>query len=586
VNARDKQKNKAQLIKVLESLRRRLAKARRVNFERKQVEEELWGKSEFLHSVINSASEGIVVLDENANYRLINPASSIIMGYDSEDWLGKPAGTRVHPDDRKNATSGFLKALRGEASRTEARFLGADGLYRTLDIKYTPLDWAGKPHVIGVVTDITERRRAEEALRKSEESYRELSDSITDIFFAMNRDLRYTYWNKASEELTGIKAEDALGKSIFEIFPDREDTRKAVATYREVLATQKPQTFVNEYTLNDRNYFFEINAYPIEDGLAVLTKDITERRRAEEALRESESHYRLLAENVTDVVWTLDMNLRPTYVSPSVERLSGYTVEEAMTMTLEEVLVPTSFRTVLKVFEEEVAREKEVEKNPLRVRTVELEGICKDGSKIWVEVKASFLRDQNGQPVGIWGSGRDITERKQNEEKIKFLALYDQLTNLANRGLFYESLNNALLRADRFRHFVFLIYLDLDGFKSVNDEFGHKAGDSVLIEVARRIQACVRKIDTVARLGGDEFAIILSEIKDKKYVEDVVKRIIKSINYPIAIDAGHCNIGASIGISIYPDQGPDADMLLQKADAAMYRVKKAGRNNYRFSDSS
>ncbi len=715
----DQRKTKAQLIKELEDLRR-LAEARKVNSERRQEEDELLEKSEFLHSVINSASEGIVVMDENARYRLINPASSSIMGYDSKDWLGKTAGTRIHPDDRKKTTSGFLKALRGESSRTEARFQGADGLYRTVDIKYTPLNWAGKPHVIGVVNDITERKRAEEALRRSEESYRELADSITDIFFAMDRDLRYTYWNKASEELTGIKAEDALGKSVFDIFPDREDTRKAVATYREVLATQKPQTLMNEYALNNQNYFFEISAYPTEGGLAVFVKDITkrkraeealreseshyrllaenvtdvvwtldmnlrvtyvspsierllgytveeampltledmlvptsfraamkifeeemareeevekdpfrvktvefeckckdgstvwtearagflrdqngqpvgiwgsgrditERKRAEEALRESESHYRLLAENVTDVVWTLDLNLRPTYVSPSVERLSGYTVEEAISMTPEEALVPTSYKTVMRAFEEEMAREKEGEKDPLRVRTVELEGICKDGSKIWIEVKASFLRDQNGQPVGIWGSGRDITERKQSEEKIKFLALYDQLTNLANRGLFYESLNNALLRADRFKHFVFLIYLDLDGFKSVNDEFGHKAGDSVLVEVARRMQACVRKFDTVARLGGDEFAIIISDIKDKRYVENVVERIIRSINCPISIDAGHCNIGASIGISIYPDNGPDADILLQRADAAMYRVKKAGRNNYRFSDSS
>jgi len=171
---------------------------------------------------------------------------------------GKPAETELTPQNQDHwpESQGCWLSMAEPVLDADGRILGA----------------------IETAIDITERKKAEDALRKSEAKYRELAASITDIFFAMDKDLRYTYWNRASEELTGIKAKDAIGRSIFEVFPDREDVKRAVAAYRKVLKTQQPQSFVNEYTSKGKRFFFEISAYPSMDGLSVFAKDITQNK--------------------------------------------------------------------------------------------------------------------------------------------------------------------------------------------------------------------------------------------------------------------------------------------------------------------
>lgn len=252
---------------------------------------------------------------------------------------------------------------------------------------------------------IGEKRRAEDALRESEENYRELADSITDIFFAMDKDLRYTYWNRASEELTGIKAEDALGKSIFEIFPDREDTRRAVAVYRDVLRTRQPRSFVSEYTLHNRTYFFEINAYPTKYGLAVLTKDATERKQAENELRVRDC---AIASSINAITIT-DLELNLTYINNSFLELWGYEGNK-------EVLgkPATEFWRARRSASEII--------DILRDRGSwigELVARRKDGSLFDVQVWASIVRSEAGKPICIMASFIDITERKRSEEQLQ-----------------------------------------------------------------------------------------------------------------------------------------------------------------------
>ncbi|MCX6011471.1 MAG: PAS domain S-box protein, partial [Chloroflexi bacterium] len=174
------------------------------------------------------------------------------------------------------------------------------------------------------------RQRADEELRESEEKYKVLAESITDAFFAFDKDLRYTYWNKASEELTGIPTEDALGKHIHELFPDSEMTKSAEKMYLKALRTQKVQSFVNEYQLGGKNYFFEINAYPSKNGLSVFTKDITERKLAEEALQQSNKRFTDIAENALEWIWEVDARGKYTYASPIVGQILGYKPEEVV----------------------------------------------------------------------------------------------------------------------------------------------------------------------------------------------------------------------------------------------------------------
>jgi diguanylate cyclase (GGDEF)-like protein len=206
----------------------------------------------------------------------------------------------------------------------------------------------------------------------------------------------------------------------------------------------------------------------------------------------------------------------------------------------------------------------------------------KDGELYLQRMTVSMVPDENGKPMRYVSVFSDITALWRKDEYIKHLAFHDALTDLPNRTLLMDRIDQKLLHADRERSQFALMFLDLDGFKLVNDRLGHNVGDDLLKDVAKRLLELVRRSDTVARVGGDEFIFILDNPQGKDEISDVANRIVSSINEPIKIHSETFQIGVSVGISVFPADGDTSVNLIKNADTAMYAAKSAGRNNICF----
>ncbi|TRO80579.1 diguanylate cyclase domain-containing protein [Desulfuromonas acetexigens] len=299
--------------------------------------------------------------------------------------------------------------------------------------------------------------------------------------------------------------------------------------------------------------------------------------KSRESLRSSEERYRTLFECSADGLLIADMTTRRfKYANPMICSMLGYTEEELLGMGVEDIHPQMALAEAISEFE------KIVGKNLLHSRNVPCRR--KDGSIFFADINATIL-DLDGTPCRL-GMFRDVSERKLDEERLRHLAMHDELTGLANRTLLQDRLENAIHYAQRSDRFVGVLMLDLDRFKEINDSFGHDFGDKLLCAVAQRLVNTVREADTVARLGGDEFVILLAELPDAERVAKIADKILRHLAEPLWIDGRDIQLTASLGGSLYPRDGFDGETLIRYADMAMYQAKKSGRNRFALYDAA
>jgi diguanylate cyclase (GGDEF)-like protein/PAS domain S-box-containing protein len=281
--------------------------------------------------------------------------------------------------------------------------------------------------------------------------------------------------------------------------------------------------------------------------------------------------YRNVTENIDDVVWVLDAEtLRMLYVSPSILKQRGYTPTEIMALPIELALTPTLAERLRNFPAARTGAENSVTEEFVKAR--------KDGSTVWTEVVMSRVTNSRTGKQEIHGVTRNISERKQAEERLRHMAQHDALTDLPNRVLFDEHVSAALAIARRKQTRFGLMFIDLDKFKEVNDTLGHRIGDLLLQEVSQRLRQAVRESDVPARIGGDEFVVLLRNLHHADDALLVGEKIRARLSAPFTIEGRTFTISASIGIAVYPDHGMDAIELARSADAAMYRAKEGGRD--------
>jgi PAS domain S-box-containing protein len=394
--------------------------------EQRTLETALSSLKEDYELLFKSTVDGIMISGPDGRLVLANLAAAKILGYSNpSDLIGSRAvELYVNPESRASLLQEL--AEKSYVKDHELTWKKKDG--STIEISISAIvqkDEKGNLlRVEGIIRDISERKRSERLLRESEEKYRELAESISDLFFAFDKDLRYTYWNKASEKLTGIKAKNAIGKSLTEVFPDVKGT-KVEEFYRSVIKTKQHQTLINEYRLGDKCFVFEIDAYPSKNGICVFTKDITERKKSECELFDKQTRLQSVFDTSPSAILVIDLNGRIVDYNERAQEIFGYSSKsESVGRSALEPIAEEDRQRAMENMEETL-------KQGL-MRNIKYTIVAKDGSKHALSVTASLLRDVSGNPTGFVSAIEDITGRKKSDESLReseerFRDLYESI---------------------------------------------------------------------------------------------------------------------------------------------------------------
>lgn len=506
-----------------------------------------------------------------------NEAMARILGYSSREELMEQSARDLYQDPSHR--DDYIAILRRDRMMTsnEISLRRKDGRFCWLIESVHLLE--GDPEILeGTVIDITDRKLAENALRESEERYRRLVERMREGLAQAGNDGVLQFVNDRFCEMVGYEREELVGMQGDLLLAYSEDISlvrekirlrmRHVADQYEVRVRRKDGTII----------WLEIGGAPVVDaagnvvGSIGVHNDVTERRMAEEALRESEARYRLMAENSTDMISRTSNRGILLYASDACRRLLGYEPSE---------LVGRSFYDFVFDADRDEVRHLSSLIHESGPTTFAYRVEKKDGSLIWFETTSRSVRDVfTGKIREIVGVSRDVTERKRVEEQIEYQAYHDALTGLPNRRLFRDRLTVALAHARRMKHPLAVMFLDLDRFKVVNDTLGHSTGDELLKTVGTRLQSSLREEDSIARMGGDEFTILLADLKTTDDSAKIAQKVLDTVAQPLRIDGTELFVTTSIGIALFPSDGDTAEALLANADHAMYRAKDAGRNSY------
>jgi diguanylate cyclase (GGDEF)-like protein/PAS domain S-box-containing protein len=547
--------------------------------ERQQAEDALLkNKEEQFKIMIRTSLDGFWITDIAGRFLEVNNAYCQMMGYSQEELLTMGINDVEVSEKHEDTTGHIKKLLETGSDRFETRHRCKDGRILDIEVSANYSNFNGG-RIYCFLRDISERNLMEDALIESEEKFRSMSNHVNDGLIMMDDQGNISFWNAAAEKIFGYTRREVTGKELhtfiapaiyYEAFKKvfghfcQTGEGAMVGKTRELVALRKGGAeFPVELALSSlkiKNKWYAVG----------IVRDITERKHAEEMLRENESRLIDMFEHLSSgvAIYHASADLQDFTISAfnrAAERIENMRREDLIGKNVLDIFPGIEEFGLLEVFRR-VWKSGTAEHFPVT--------FYQDGRiSGWRENYVYKL--PNGEIVAIYD---DVTQKKQAEERIHYLAHYDALTALPNRSLFADRLQQAITAAKREKTRVALMFIDLDKFKPVNDDLGHDVGDLLLQEVAKRMRKCVRDADTVSRIGGDEFVILLPSIDLEKNAILVAEKILHAINLPFELAGHSINISSSIGVALYPEHGGDEKLLTKNADTAMYSAKNGGRN--------
>ncbi len=565
--------------------------------QRKRAAEGVREREQRLAGILGHVGEGIFTTGSDGLVQSFNLAAESMFGYQAAVVVGQPpdrlvpgatdrflaSTVPVAPRRRKNG----VDELGREVEMTGVR---ADGSTFPMTVTWTRLPQGKEMLHIAIVRDITERKRAEardlryrqELETRVTERTRELNQAKRQNELILNAtgdgivglDLRGTviFANPAAAHILHMPLNRLHGAESGAIFRLRaEDGKdKPMALTAAELRDGIPAEWVMLRATGE-TFHTEVACTPLEDagqtvGSVVVFRDITERRNVQARLQVAYTVFDTIGEGL--LVCGADWGVR--MVNPAFTRITGIPAEDAVAASVRKLLLDDN--PVFEAMVEGLRWSHHWEREFWRTRP--------DGRDVALRVAVTEIR--GGQEPGCHAIVlTDVTQRKRDEERIRYQANYDALTGLPNRSLFMDRLNSAVAQALRLGRAMALLFVDLDGFKEINDTLGHDAGDLLLKEVGARLVACARDSDTVARLGGDEFTVILTGVSSVQDAVLVAERLLDALAHPFDLEGSAGQVSASIGIALVPTHALDTEEVLNRADRAMYSAKQAGKAGWR-----
>jgi diguanylate cyclase (GGDEF)-like protein/PAS domain S-box-containing protein len=536
-----------------------------------------------MERAIAASSNGIVITDANQPNNpaiYVNSAFETITGYKAHEVIGQNCRFLQRGDHDQSALAVLRSAIETQQEcHVTLQNYRKDGTPFWNELYVAPVfDAAGYlTHFVGVQTDVTERKAAEELLRQQEEQYRRIVETATEGIWMLDADSTTSFVNRQTAAMLGYSPDEMQGKPLFAFMDEEGKTLADLYLKRRRQGICEIHDF--KFRCKDGTDLWAIlSTAPLIDeqgdyvgALGMLT-DVTDRRRAEMDLRESEQRLNNILGSLDDMVWSISATTKETlYLNPAAEKIYSRSVVEFF----------DNSRLWLEVIHpDDQKRVRSAEQSLFKKKGYELEYriLRPDGNVRWLYDRCRVVYDVTGKPMRIDGIATDITERKWLEAQLVHEAYHDALTGLPNRVLFMDRLKQAIARTKRRSNRQFaVLFIDLDRFKVINDSLGHLIGDQLLVEIAKRLASCLSSEQMIARLGGDEFTILLDPIKNEEDATVVAELLYQSLKLPFNLNGYEVFITASIGIALGGTGYAHPQDVLRDADTALYHAKAKGK---------